>query len=367
MPEVADIFRRYGGDYLRMFGPGMLPSHVRAFNDIQECRTPALGGHVYSCDHCGHQEYAYHSCRNRSCPKCHTQDSQDWLQARQKDLLPVGYFHVVFTVPQELRPLIRGHQKAFYDLLPRAAAKALIKLAADPHYVGGLVGVLTVLHTWTRTLVYHPHVHCLVPGGGVTPDQEWRPARKKFLVPVKALCPIFRAMVRDAVAKELPDLKVPPAVWDKPWVVYAKPALAGPQAVLAYLGRYVHRTGIANRNILSIEDGQVTFRYQKSGETTWRTQTVAAGEFIRRFLQHALPSGCHKVRYYGLWSVAKRPLLRRVQVLLALDPYPDPSCPLPPWQEPPPRPTLEGCRCPSCGQGVLHRTRRLKRHGRAPP
>ena len=137
MPEVADIFRRYGAEYLRIFALDMLPSHHRAFKDIQECRTPALGGHVYSCDPCGHQEYAYHSCRNRSCPKCHTQDSQDWLQARQKDLLPVGYFHVVFTVPQELRLLVRSHQKAFYDLLPRAAANALIKLAADRHYVGG--------------------------------------------------------------------------------------------------------------------------------------------------------------------------------------------------------------------------------------
>ena len=238
--------------------------------------------------------------------------------------------------------------------------------------------------------MYHPHVHCLVPGGGVSPHEEWRPARKNFLVPVKALSPIFRAMVRDAVAKELPDLKVPPGVWTKPWVVYSKPApargpkgLAGPQAVLAYLGRYVHRVAITNRNILSIDDGQVTFRYQECGESIWRTQTVAAGEFIRRFLQHTLPAGCHKVRYYGLWSAAKRPLLRRVQVLLALDPSADPPCPcyspwgrscsaakheLPPLQDPPtPRPTLEGCRCPSCGQGILHRTRRLKRHGRAPP
>ena len=172
MPEVADIFRLYGPRYLERFGQGMLPSHRRALRDLCNCRTAALGGQLYVCDHCGREHYVYHSCRNRACPKCHGKDTEVWLAARREELLPVPYFHVIFTLPQPLRDLVRRHQNALYAILMKAAARALIKLTADPHYVGGLIGVLAVLHTWSRTLTYHPHVHCLVPGGGMSHDGQ---------------------------------------------------------------------------------------------------------------------------------------------------------------------------------------------------
>ena len=207
MPEVADVFRCYGPAYQERFGADLLPSHRRAMDDIIHCRTEALGGHLLPCDHCGQEHYAYHSCRNRSCPKCHHHDTEVWLAERRQELLPVPYFHVVLTLPQELHELVRRHQKDLYDMLLRAAAQALIKLAMDPHDVGGLIGVLCVLHTWTRTLTYHPHVHCLVPAGGVSADRtEWRPARTSYLVPVHALAKLFRGLFLDLVRQERPDL-----------------------------------------------------------------------------------------------------------------------------------------------------------------
>ena len=374
MLEVADVFRRYGEAYRNRFGRAMLPSHRRAFRDLLACRTPALGGHVYVCDRCGRPQYAYHSCRNRHCPKCHGEDTEAWIEARRRELLPVPYFHLVFTLPQELRGVVRRHQKIGYGLLMRSAAGALMTLAADPHYVGGLIGVLAVLHTWTRTLLYHPHVHCLVPAGGVSADGHWRPARRRYLVPVKALSRIFRGRVREAMARELPDVSVPDAVWKKEWVVYAKPAVQGADRTLTYLGRYVHRVALANSRLLAIEGGRVTFRYQPSGQTGWKTLTLEADEFIRRFLQHVLPEGVHKVRYYGLWSPARRGLLRRVQLALAWDAptsVPDPAPapvegPLPAEGTPGPHP-MQRRPCPLCGQGRLVWAGSLRPHARAPP
>ena len=232
MLEVADIFRRYGEAYLEKYGAKLPLRHRRAFQDILHCRTPALGGHLYACDHCGHQVYSYHSCRNRSCPKCHGDDTEAWLEKRRKELLPVEYFHVVFTLPKELRHPVRSHPEILYGILMKAAAQSLIKLAADPRYVGGLIGVLAVLHTWTRTLHYHPHVHCLVPAGGVSDDQKWLPARKKYLVPVKALSRIFRGMFREMVAKAQPDFRIPEVAWKQEWVVYCKPTFQGADNVL---------------------------------------------------------------------------------------------------------------------------------------
>ena len=368
MLEVADIFRRYGGEYLTRFGQAMLPSHRRAFDAILACRTPALGGHVLVCDRCGRPQYAYHSCRNRHCPKCHGEDTEAWIEARRKELLPVPYFHLVFTLPEELRDVVRRRQKTCYGLLLKSAAGALLKLAADPHYVGGMVGVLAVLHTWTRTLVYHPHVHCLVPGGGVSRDGRWMPARGRYLVPVKALSRIFRGMFRDAMAKELPDVPVPDAAWKKEWVVYAKPTVQGAEKALTYLGRYVHRVAITNSRVLAIDNGRVTFRYQRSGEAGWRTMVLDANEFIRRFLQHVLPEGVHKVRYYGLWSPACRGLLRRVQLALAWDAPAPPPAPAPPTSEEPRSPhPMAGRPCPCCGHGRLVWVGPLAPHARAPP
>jgi hypothetical protein len=371
MPEVADVLRRYGREYLERFGQDLLPSHRRAMDDLIYCRTEALGGHLLQCDHCGQEHYAYHSCRNRSCPKCHHQDTEAWLEERRRELLPVPYFHVVFTLPSELRALVRRHQKDLYDILLRAAAQALTTLAGDPHYVGGLIGVLCVLHTWTRTLAYHPHVHCLVPAGGVSADRtEWRPARTAYLVPIHALAKLFRRLFRDLIRQERPDLTLPESVWAKGWVVYCKPTVQSTEQVLTYLGRYVHRIALTNSRILSIEDGHVCFRYQDSQDHRWQTMTLPAHEFIRRFLQHVLPQGFHKVRYYGLWSPVHRLLLHQLQLSLARHaPNPPPASPA---RERPPSdswcpPLRVGQPCPSCGQGLLLLVRSLPRYQRGPP
>jgi len=368
--EVADVLRRYGGEYLATVDGRMPLDHRRAFEDILRCRTPAMGGHVFACTHCGHERYAYHSCRNRSCPKCHGHDAADWLEQRRKELLPVPYFHVVFTLPPQLRGVVYRFQEPLYAILMKAAAEALIKVAADPHYVGGLIGVMTVLHTWTRTLTYHPHVHCLVPAGGVSADREWRPARRDYLVPVKALSRVFRGIFRDLVRRQMPELRLPAAAWKAEWVVYCKPSVQGVEAVLKYLGRYVHRIAIANSRLLSMDDGKVTFRYQECGQTEWKTLTLAATEFIRRFLQHVLPSGVHKVRYYGLWAPSNRRLLRQVQMLLTID-APRAAIqesPTPPQKRSAPlSSTLEGMPCPRCEKGTLVCIARLARRGRGPP
>jgi hypothetical protein len=371
MPEVADVFRRYGPDYRARFGEDLLPSHRRAMDDIIYCRTEALGGHLLQCDHCGHEHYAYHSCRNRSCPKCHHQDTEAWLAERRQELLPVPYFHVVFTVPHELGEVVRRHQQDLYDILIRAAAQALIKLAADPHYIGGLIGVLCVLHTWTRTLAYHPHVHCLVPAGGVSADRtEWRPARSSYLVPVHALSTLFRGLFRAMVQQERPDLLIPESVWTRGWVVYCKPAVHSTEQILNYLGRYVHRVALTNHRLLSIEDNQVCFRYQDSHDQRWKTMTLPAQEFIRRFLQHVLPQGFHKVRYYGLWSPVHRPLRHQLQLCLAgyvADPPPPSPEPAPHATDAWCPPFRAGHLCPACGQGLLVVIRLLPRYQRGPP
>jgi hypothetical protein len=253
----------------------------------------------------------------------------------------------------------------------KAAAQALLKLAADPHYVGGRLGVMTVLHTWSRTLEYHPHVHCLVPAGGVTPDEHWRDARGDFLVPVKALSKIFRGMFRDLITAALPNVQFPTSAWRREWVVHCKPAVQGADTVLQYLARYVHRIAITNSRILSIDHGQVTFRYKPTDDSAWKIMTLNADEFIRRFLQHVLPRGAHKVRYYGLWAPANRSLLRRVQVALLSSlppdtpkPSPEPLAHLEP-EAPGARP--KASICPFCSTGTLLFLRRIPPQSRAPP
>lgn len=368
MLEVADVFQHYGAEYLRKYAGKMLPGHHRAFQDILSCRTPALGGHIYSCDHCDYQVYSYHSCKNRSCPKCCGGETELWLEKRRKEMLPVSYFHVIFTIPPELRPYVRNRQKVMYSILMKAAGRSLIKLAADPHYVGGLIGILAVLHTWSRTLEYHPHVHCLVPAGGVSPDRQWLPARKNYLVPVKALSKIFRGMFKQLAAKELPEARIPETVWTRNWVVYCKASVQAADKVLNYLGRYVHRIAIANSRILSIDNGKVSFRYQNSRDGKWKIMTLEAMEFIRRFLQHVLPRGTHKVRYYGLWNPSHRHCLRGLQIALAQEnPIPS-SCMAElligtvltvPMQN--------GKSCPRCGKGILLCREIIHRRKEVPP
>jgi len=370
MLEVADILRRYGDGYLQKFGNKMLPSQHRAFADILNCRTAIMGGHIYQCDQCGHQHYAYHSCRNRSCPKCHKNDTAAWLEQRRQELLNSQYYHVVFTLPEQLRRVVRLYQKTLYKILMKAAAQAVIKLARDQHYVGGLIAVMSILHTSSRTLEYHPHVHCLIPAGGIASDrQQWLSARSNYLVPVKALSKVFRGIFTDMVRSTLPHLELPVSVRHKDWLVYCKPTLQGPDKVLNYLARYVHRGAIANSRIIAIEDGKVTFRYKPVKSSESKTMTLISHEFIRRFLQHVLPKGVHKVRYYGLWAPANRQYLAKMQGLLADDnnsdvPALQPQHPDTIKSQLTPLPQLK---CPRCKTGTLVWLERIPRQGRAPP
>lgn len=362
MIELADIVARYGGEYLNEFGERMLPSHKRALADILACRTESMGGHLAECEACGHQHYSYHSCKNRSCPKCHTSDTKRWLEKREAELLPVRYFHVVFTLPQELRDIVRSNQSKLYSILIQAASEMLMKLAFDPKYVGGQLAILTVLHTWTRAMEFHPHVHMLVPAGGLDKEGNWRIKRKKWLVPVKALSKLFRARFMKLASKELPEESFPQELWKKEWVVYCKPPLTNSKKVLRYLGRYVHRIAIVNSRIESINNGNVIFRYQESSTGKWKRMTLSAKEFLRRYLQHVLPQGFHKVRYYGLLSPAHRITLKRVQLLLA-----------PRKKRAPddirgtPEKTEAKHLCPCCSEGVMVVISSLPRRSRSPP
>ncbi len=367
MVEVADVLRRYGSEYLRKFGDKMPSSHRRAFTDILRCRTPAMGGHVFECDHCGRQQYSYHSCCNRSCPKCHKSDTQAWLRAREKELLPVPYYHVIFTLPQELRAFARRHQKEVYSLLIQSAADSILMLAADPHYVGGRVGVMAVLHTWGSNLTYHPHVHCLVTGGGVGPDgQTWMAARQDYLVPVRALSRLFRGRFLDRMRRQFEEIHLPESLRQKDWVVHCKPAVQGTTTVLNYLARYIHRVAITNNRLLSADDGKVTFRCKGPGGAQTKTMTVSAEEFIRRFLQHVLPAGVHKVRYYGLWSPSYRKNLCKVQQTLTASKN-DPQVRFEASTDLETPPSSEPRKCPHCQTGTLIWIGRLPRQGRAPP
>lgn len=314
MPELADIFRLHAPDYYKAHYDQMLPSHKRAVWDIIACRSGILGGRMYECDRCDHEQYAYHSCCNRNCPKCQHKLTEKWVQKRQEELLPATYFHVVFTLPKEFRNIAFSHQKILYDILIKSAAKALKKLAKDPRYIGGEIGIYTVLHTWTRAVLFHPHVHCLVPGGGISSDNEhWIPVKNNFLVPAKPLSIIFRAIFMKMVRKALPSIKFPQAVWKPNWVIGIRRSFQGPKKVLEYLGRYIHRIAITNRRILALEDGKVTFRYKNNKEKCWKTMTLSAIQFMYRYLQHVLPKGFHKVRYWGFLHPSNRYRLKKMQ------------------------------------------------------
>ena len=317
MLEVAEIFRLHGPAYREKFGHRMLPSHRRAMQDIETCRTESLGGQVYFCKQCQAQRYSYHSCKNRHCPKCQNEQANDWLAAQQSLLLPVTHFLVTFTLPAELRVLARSHQKTIYNSLFRASSAALLQLAQDSRFVGGRLGMVGVLHTWTRQLLFHPHVHYIVTGGGLTADGRWRSSRKDFLLPVKALSPIFRAKFRDALMQTELFAQVPAQLWQKDWVVHSEPVGSGQQA-FQYLAPYIFRVAISNNRIRSLDHGAVTFSYKESATDQLKPCTITAEEFIRRFLQHVLPSRFIKVRYYGLLSPAHRQLLLQARQLLSV-------------------------------------------------
>lgn len=305
MVTLAEIVSQVGRAYRNQFATELLPSHRQALRSIEQCRTPSLGGHVYRCDGCDVTHYQYHSCRNRHCPQCQFQAGEQWLERQHARLLPTHYFMLTFTLPEPLRVVARANQRLFYNLLFRCAARATQQLAQDERLVGGQIGMIGVLHTWGRNLTYHPHVHFLVPGGGLDADYQWRATSHNFFLPVKALSKLFRAKFRDALQKTPLFTAVPTSVWHCDWVVHSQPVGLG-QHALKYLAPYIFRVALSNRRIVKFENNKVTFRYRKSDTGQWRTCTLTVFEFLRRFLQHVLPKGFVKVRYYGLFAPAKR-------------------------------------------------------------
>jgi len=347
--------------------------------DIERCRTPALGGHLDVCDSCGHQVPAYNSCRNRHCPKCQALEQDEWLRRRIERILPTHYFHVVFTVPAELRALALYNREIFFDLLFAAASATLLELGRDPRRLGAQLGFTAVLHTWTRDLRFHPHLHCIVTGGGLGREGDrWIPARRRYLFPLKVIAILLRGKVLDGLRRAYDDgtlVLAGPAcahIADASafagflarlrrieWLPYVKPTFAGPHQVFEYLGRYTHRTGISNRRLLALDEGGVTFA-TKGGKAV----TVAAHEFIRRFLLHVLPAGFVKIRHYGLMASGNattrlevaRALLRAETPPSCEQPATDPSAPAPDWRERLLRLTgIDLSRCPCCKTGRMVR------------
>lgn len=381
--EVADIFRSAGPAY-RAAHAGHLSLHqLKIISAILNCRTAALGGHVEACTDCGHWRIAYNSCRNRHCPKCQGAAARTWLEAREADLLPVGYFHVVFTLPAEVADIAFHNKAVVYDLLFKAASQTMLTIAADPRHLGARIGITAVLHTWGSAMTHHPHIHMIVPGGGISRDgARWISSRPAFLLPVRVLGALFRRlfitrlMALHEAGKlaffganaELADrrafLRHLSPVRRKRWVVYAKPPFAGPEAVLAYLARYTHRVAISNRRLIAFNQQDVTFRYKdyrRDGPDRQSVMTLCADEFIRRFLLHALPSGFHRIRHYGLLaSSARKDSLALARALLDAAPPPEPDTADDEIEVHPP--------CPCCGgRMVIIDTFERWMQPRAPP
>jgi len=317
--EVADILCKYEGVFHRNFGKSLSREQYRTMRAIKVCRTAELGGHIDRCDHCGHEVISYNSCRNRHCPKCQSLAKAGWLEAREAELLSLDYFHLVFTVPKVLNQIALQNKREVYDMLFKAVAKTLFTIADDPKHLGAKIGFMAVLHTWGQNLLLHPHIHCLIPGGGLSPDgNKWISCRKTFFLSVRVLSRLFRRLFLELFVKAFnrdqlkfygktshlsnPELfsKLIEKCFKTEWVVYAKPPFGGVQKVLDYLGRYTHRIAISNNRLLRMEDGKVTFtwrNYQHGNKL--HTMTLQAEEFIRRFLLHVLPSGFMRIRYFG--------------------------------------------------------------------
>ena len=365
--EVADIFRSAGPAYRAAHAGHLSLSQLKIMSAIETCRTAALGGHVEACSDCGHQRIAYNSCRNRHCPRCQGAAARTWLEAQEANLLPVGYFHVVFTLPAEIADIAFHNKALVYDLLFKAASETMLTIAADPKHLGARIGITAVLHSWGSAMTHHPHIHMIVPGGGITPDGRWISSRPAFLLPVRVLGALFRRLFltrlldlhgagtlvffgklaglrdRRALVRYLAPAR------RKRWVVYAKAPFAGPEAVLAYLSRYTHRVAISNSRLLRFDGSEITFRYKdyrRSGANRQQVMTLTADEFIRRFLLHTLPRGFHRIRHYGLLaSSARKDCLAQARDMLGVAPTTD---------EPPtadssdPRPP-----CPCCGGAMV--------------
>ena len=381
--EVADIFRAAGPAYRAAHAGHLSLQQLKVMSAIEQCRTAALGGHIEACEDCGHWRIAYNSCRNRHCPKCQGAAARTWLEAREADLLPVGYFHVVFTLPAEVADIAFHNKTVVYDLLFRAASATMLTIAADPKHLGARIGITAVLHTWGSAMTHHPHVHMIVPGGGVAPGgKRWISSRPAFLLPVRVLGRLFRRLfltqllaLYDArrlsffgtmapLADRRTFLRHLSPARKKHWVVYAKPPFAGPEAVLAYLSRYTHRVAISNRRLLAFDEAGVTMRYKdyrRDGADRQRVMTLSADEFIRRFLLHVLPRGFHRIRHYGLLAGSTR----KASLALArelLDVMPDAE------ETPIDEPLDPTPLCPCCGgKMTVIEVFARRREPRAPP
>jgi len=341
--EVADIFRDHGAAWRNANAGHVSLDQLKVMSAIERCRTAALGGHVARCEDCAHIAVAYNSCRNRHCPKCQAAAAREWLAAREADLLPVAYFHVVFTLPAAIADIAYQNKAVIYDILFTASAETMIAIAADPKHLGARIGITSVLHTWGSALTHHPHVHMIIPGGGIAVDgSRWISSRPDFLVHVKVLARLFRgkflAMLIDAHSRgRLKFFNTHVGLTDKrtfkkflaplrrtEWVVYCKQPFAGPQQVLRYLARYTHRVAISNRRLVAADDGGVSFHwkdYRVEGSGRWKTMTLTPHEFIRRFLMHVLPKGFHRIRHYGLLASGRRAAnIARARDLLAVPP-----------------------------------------------
>jgi hypothetical protein len=326
--EVADIFRGHGPAWRKANAGHVSLGQLKVMSAVESCRTAALGGHVERCEDCSHTRIAYNSCRNRHCPKCQGAAAKEWLAERQADLLPVSYYHVVFTLPAPIADIAYQNKAAIYDLLFKVSAETLITIAADPKHLGARIGLTSVLHSWGSAMTHHPHVHMIVPGGGIAPDGErWISCRPGFFLPVRVLSRLFRRLFlekliatheagrlkffgdharlakRDAFTAYLAPLR------KSEWVVYSKRPFAGPEAVLAYLARYTHRVAISNSRLIALDSKGVTFKwkdYRAKGRDRAKVMTLASDEFIRRFLIHVLPHGFHRIRHYGLFASTGR-------------------------------------------------------------
>jgi hypothetical protein len=370
--EVADIIRAHGNSFVERNRSWLTWFHLRILFAIEHCRTAALGGHLDRCCQCGHEATSFNSCRSRHCPKCQTNARNRWLADRDKELLPVSYVHVVFTIPHELAWLALQNKKAIYDLLFRASAATLLEIAADPKHLGAEIGFLSVLHTWGQTLQIHPHIHCVIPAGGLSPDhQRWVHPRYRFFLPVKVLAHVFRDKFTEGLKSAFyaGELRFPGRMkmlaktkafhaflrplFRKDWVVYAKPPFGGPEHVLRYLARYTHRVAISNHRIVNFADGKVTFRWKDyAHKNKQRLMTVTAEEFLRRFLLHSLPRGFVRIRFCGFLANRRRgnllPLCR--QLLAAASP---------PQRATEPQAEASGSwLCPCCG-GAMARVEEL--------
>jgi len=393
--EVAEVFRQFSEDYLTKYGASAIQR--RALRDIQVCRTAALGGHLEACDHCGHQRPAYNSCRNRHCPKCQAMTRAHWMRAREAELLPVPYFHVVFTLPEALGPLALQNPAVVYGILFRAASETLLEVATNPKRLGAKIGFLAVLHTWGQNLMHHPHVHCVVPAGGLSKDRTaWVPGREKFFLPVRVLSRVFRGKFIDFLKQaarrgkltfhgNLASLANPHAfeqlldqVVRHDWVVYAKRPFGGPQQVLKYLARYTHRVAISNQRLLRFENGQVTFSWKDYARGNKQsTMTLAATEFMRRFLLHVLPSSFVKIRYYGFMAnrcrkaniALARTLLGQLPTAAKAELPPNEAHPTAIPDAEPTKDTISPGpgKCPVCGEGHMRIIASIERPSRSPP